>query len=128
MVTDDCRFKFSGVEALVSNLEGFAEVGGMVDRSRNYPDWGSLETIALNSRMVTEMQQEHHPEIKGWLDFAKELEKKVKEAKPTGDFQYYTDEGLSFMGKDMVSKFRKMKAEIWHYWIDMLCECECEKQ
>lgn len=127
MVSDDCRFKTSGLEALVSNLEGFAEVGGMVDRARNYPDWGSLETLALNIRFNTELQQKHHPKIKEWLDFTKQLEKKVKEAKPTGDFQYYTDEGLSFLSNDMVSKFREMKAEVWGYWIDMLCKCECEK-
>lgn len=128
MVSDECRSKASGVETLVSNLEGFAEVGGMVDRARNYPDWGSLETIAFNIRFNTEVQQEYHPEIKKWLDFAKQLEKKVKEEKPTGDLQYYTDEGLSFIGKDMQSEFNKMKAEVWDYWIDMLCKCECEKQ
>ncbi len=127
MVSEDCRFKTSGLEALVSNLEGFEEVGGMVDRAKNYPNWGSLEILAHNIRFNTETQQEHHPKIKEWLDFAKELEKKVKEEKPTGDFQYYTEEGLSFMGKDMESKFRTMKAEIWNYWLDKLCECECEK-
>lgn len=127
MVSEFCRTKASGVEALVTNLEGFVEVGGMVDRSRNYPDWGSLETLAYNIRANTEWQQDHHPEIKIWLDFAKQLEQKVKEAKPKGDFEYYTEEGLSFMGKDMEGKLNKMKAEIWDHWIDMLCKCECEK-
>ena len=127
MVSEHCRFKASGVEVLVSNLEGFAEVGGMVDRARNYPDWGSLETLAFNIRFNTEIQEKHHPKIKEWLDFAKQLEKKVKEAKPTGDLEYYTAEGLSFLDRDTESKFNKMKAEIWDYWIDMVIECECEK-
>lgn len=127
MVTEECRFKASGIEVLVSNLEGFAEVSGMVDRARNYPDWGSLEVLAFNIRANTEMQQKFHPITKKWVDFAKQLEQKVKEAKPKGDFQYYIHEGLSFIGKDMESKFNKMKAEIWDHWIDMIIECECEK-